>query len=65
MLVSIIMDIIDINVPKIDTIISMITRYPGEYQEITKEKYEEAVKTAQKCIENTIKEIENTKNQTT
>jgi HEPN domain-containing protein len=47
---------------------AIITRYPGEYQEITKEKYEKAVKIAQKCIEwveNTIKEIENTKKETT
>jgi HEPN domain-containing protein len=43
---------------------AIVTRYPGEYQEITKEMYEKAVKTAQECIEwveNTIKEIENTK----
>ena len=47
---------------------AIITRYPGEYQEITKEKYEKAVKTAQKCIEwveNAIKEINTTKSQTT
>jgi HEPN domain-containing protein len=47
---------------------AIITRYPGEYQEITKEMYEKAVETAQKCIEwveSTIKEIENTKNETT
>ena len=30
---------------------AIITRYPGEYQEITKEMYEKAVKTAQECIE--------------
>jgi len=37
------------------------TRYPGEYDEITKDEYEASVKIAQECvdwIENTIKEIE-------
>ena len=35
------------------------TRYPGEYDEITKEEYEKAVKTAKDCldwVENKIKE---------
>jgi len=43
---------------------AILTRYPGEYEEITKEKYEKAVKTAQECldwVEQTIKEIENKK----
>ena len=43
---------------------AVLTRYPGEYEEITKEKYEEAVKIAQECldwVEQTIKEIENKK----
>jgi HEPN domain-containing protein len=43
---------------------AVLTRYPGEYEEISKEKYEKAVKTAQECldwVENTIKEIENNK----
>jgi HEPN domain-containing protein len=43
---------------------AVLTRYPGEYQEITKEMYEKAVKMAQECIiwvENTIKEIEKAK----
>jgi HEPN domain-containing protein len=43
---------------------AILTRYPGEYEEITKEKYEKSVKTAQDCldwVENTIKEIENNK----
>jgi HEPN domain-containing protein len=46
---------------------AVLTRYPGVYDEITKEMYKKAVKTAQECIEwveNTIKEIENIKNKT-
>jgi len=45
---------------------AVITRYPGEYEEITKDKYEKAVKIAQECldwVEQTIKE--NDKNKTT
>jgi len=30
---------------------AVITRYPGEYDEITKENYEESVKIAKDCIE--------------
>jgi HEPN domain-containing protein len=40
------------------------TRYPGWYEEVTKEKYENAVKIAQEClewVENRIKEIESEK----
>ena len=40
---------------------AVITRYPGEYDKITKEKYEEGVKIAQDClkwIEKTIKECD-------
>jgi len=38
---------------------AVITRYPGEYDEITKENYEESIKIATDCIEwaeNKIKE---------
>ena len=44
---------------------AVTTRYPGEFDDITKEEYEQAIKTAQECIdwvENTIKEIEDKKN---
>jgi HEPN domain-containing protein len=40
---------------------AVLTRYPGEYENITKERYEKAVKIAQECldwVERTIKEIE-------
>ena len=40
------------------------TRYPGEYDEITKEEYEKAVKIAKDCldwVENKIKETEENK----
>ena len=40
------------------------TRYPGEYDEITKEEYEKAVKIAKDCldwVENKIKKIEENK----
>ena len=40
---------------------AVITRYPGEYDEITKEKHEESIKIAEIClkwIEKTIKENE-------
>ena len=40
---------------------AILTRYPGEYDEITQEKYEESVKIAKDClewIEKTIKERE-------
>jgi len=43
---------------------AVITRYPGEYEEITKERYEESVKIAEDClewIEKTIKECEENK----
>jgi HEPN domain-containing protein len=44
---------------------AILTRYPGWYEEVTKEKYENAVKIAQECVEwveNRIKEIESEKN---
>ncbi|MDR1315739.1 MAG: HEPN domain-containing protein [Spirochaetales bacterium] len=44
---------------------AVITRYPGEYDEITKENYEEGIKIAKDClewIENKIKESEENKN---
>jgi HEPN domain-containing protein len=44
---------------------AVFTRYPGEYDEITNEEYEQAVKIAQDCldwVEDTIKEIEVKKN---
>ena len=40
------------------------TRYPGSYDEVTKEEYEKALKIAEKClswVENKIKEEENKK----
>jgi len=40
---------------------AVTTRYPGDYDEITKQEYEEAIKIAQEClewVENTIKKIE-------
>jgi HEPN domain-containing protein len=40
---------------------TVITRYPGEYDEITKENYEESIKIAKECLEwteNKIKESE-------
>jgi HEPN domain-containing protein len=40
---------------------AVITRYPGEYDEITKEAYEESIKIAKDCLEwaeNKIKESE-------
>ena len=43
---------------------AVITRYPGEYDEITKQKHEESVKIAQNClewIEKTIKKCEDNK----
>jgi HEPN domain-containing protein len=43
---------------------AVITRYPGVYDEITKEGYEKALKIAQECldwVEQTIKEIEDKK----
>jgi HEPN domain-containing protein len=43
---------------------AIITRYPGEYDEITKGNYEESIKIAKKCvewIENKIKESEKDK----
>jgi len=45
---------------------AVITRYPGEYEEITKEKHEESIKIAHDClewIEKTIKECEDNKKQ--
>jgi HEPN domain-containing protein len=44
---------------------AVITRYPGEYDEITKENYEESIKIAKDCLEwteNKIKESEESKN---
>jgi HEPN domain-containing protein len=44
---------------------AVITRYPGEYDEITKENYEESIKIAKDCLEwvqNKIKECEENKN---
>ncbi|MDR0447091.1 MAG: HEPN domain-containing protein [Treponema sp.] len=43
---------------------AVLTRYPGEYEEVTKEKYEQAVNIAQEClewVENRIEENENAK----
>jgi HEPN domain-containing protein len=43
---------------------AIITRYPGEYDEITKENYEESIKIAKECFEwteNKIKESEESK----
>jgi len=43
---------------------AVITRYPGEYDEITKEKYQESVNIAKNClewIEKTINECEKNK----
>jgi HEPN domain-containing protein len=43
---------------------AVITRYPGEYDEITKEGYEESIKIVKEClewIENKIKESEENK----
>ena len=43
---------------------AILTRYPGEYDEITKEGYEKSVKIAKDCldwIEKTIKECEEKK----
>ena len=43
---------------------AVITRYPGEYDEITKERYKESVDIAKNClewIEKTIKECEENK----
>jgi HEPN domain-containing protein len=50
------------------TAYAVLTRYPGWYEEVTKEKYENAVKIAEEClewVENRIKEIESEKNKTT
>ena len=44
---------------------AVITRYPGEYDEVTKEKYKESINIAKDClewIEKTIKECEDNKN---
>jgi HEPN domain-containing protein len=49
------------------TIYAVTTRYPGEYDAITKGEYEASVKIAQECVEwveNRIKEIESEKNKT-
>ena len=49
------------------TVYASQTRYPGEYDEITKEEYEKAVEIAEECIEwveNKIKDIEKSKSQT-
>ena len=46
------------------TAYAVLTRYPGWYEEVTKEKYEKAVKIAEEClawVEGKIKEIENVK----
>ena len=40
---------------------AVITRYPGEYDEITKEAYEESIKTAKDCLEWTKNKIEENK----
>ena len=43
---------------------AIVTRYPGEYDEVTKEKYEEAIKLAQECldwVENYINDTEKEK----
>ncbi|MDR2346398.1 MAG: HEPN domain-containing protein, partial [Planctomycetaceae bacterium] len=43
---------------------AIITRYPGEYEPITKESYEESIKIATDCLEwteNKIKESEESK----
>jgi HEPN domain-containing protein len=43
---------------------AVITRYPGEYDELTKENYEESLKIAKECLEwakKTIKESEKNK----
>jgi HEPN domain-containing protein len=44
---------------------AVFTRYPGEFDEVTKDEYEASVKIAQECVEwveNRIKEIESKKN---
>jgi len=46
------------------TAYAVLTRYPGWYDEITKEKYEKAIKIAEEClewVEKTIKEIKEQK----
>jgi len=44
---------------------AIFTRYPGEYDDVTKEEYDKAVKTTKECldwVENKIKESEKNKN---
>jgi HEPN domain-containing protein len=46
---------------------AIFTRYPGEFDEVTKDEYEASVKITQEClewVENRIKEIESEKNKT-
>ncbi|GHT95311.1 DNA-binding protein [Spirochaetia bacterium] len=45
------------------TMYAVQTRYPGEYDEITKEEYKEAVKIAKTCIEWTENKIKENKKQ--
>jgi len=47
---------------------AVFTRYPGEFDAVTKDEYEASVKIAQECldwVEQTIKKIENKKDKTT
>jgi HEPN domain-containing protein len=47
------------------TVYAVQTRYPGEYEEITKEEYSESIKIAKNCLEwikNTVKECEENEN---
>jgi len=47
---------------------AVFTRYPGEFDEVTKDEYEASIKIAQECldwVEQTIKEIDNKKDKTT
>ena len=46
---------------------AVFTRYPGEFDEVTKDEYEVSVKIAQEClewVESTIKEIEDKSHET-
>jgi HEPN domain-containing protein len=43
------------------TIYAVQTRYPGEYDDVTKEEYEKSIKTAKECIDWVEKTIEENK----